>query len=159
HLQIVGEPIYHKDTGRPRPEPPRRRRRGYVRELVTTTESLHRRAEASVRTTDGTRAGTHSGPRIPGERRPPTRQGARRAGAPGPFHGEDPPVAPRTSSPPGAAGAGGSGRSTRAPGTAAAARARLRGARTTAPGVPARAGSSRPRRSRGSARRDGRGSW
>src|SRR4029453_10655505 len=72
HLQIVGEPIYHKDGGRPRPEPPRRRRRGYVRELVTTTGSRHGRPEASVRTTDGTRAGTHSGPRIPGKRRPPT---------------------------------------------------------------------------------------
>src|SRR5262245_1203455 len=39
HLQIVGEQIYHKDSGRPRPEQPRRGRRGYVRELVTTTES------------------------------------------------------------------------------------------------------------------------
>src|SRR6266850_106251 len=151
HLQIVGEPIYHTEGGPT----------GSAEAATTATVTGRRpgRPAASVRTIDGTRAGTRSDPRTPGEMRPPRRRACRRAGATAPFHGGARRAAPRTSSLPRAAGAGAYGHSCPASGPSAEGRVLLRTARTTAPAVPAPEEWPHRRRSRGPARRGGRGSW
>src|SRR5882724_1022785 len=148
HLQIVGEPIYHTEGGPT----------GSAK-AATTTGRRPGKPAASVRTIDGTRAGTRSDPRTPGEMRPPRRRACRRAGARAPFHGEARCAVPRTSCLHHAAGAGAYGRSCPASGPSAAGRVLLRTARTTALAVPAHEEWPHRRRSREPARRGGRGSW